>query len=66
MAGAVLTRWLAVVREGRWRWLAVHHAGVAAIVAGWAVRREPVGVVLNGGWLALATAWFLLGRRRRR
>ena len=63
-AAAVLARWLPVVRERRWRWLAVHHLGVAAIVAGWAGRRSSAAVV-NGAWLVVSSAWFAAGARRR-
>lgn len=63
---AVITRFAAVVRERRWRWLVVHHAGVAAIVAGWALRRRGVGVALNGSWLVVSSLWFALGGPRRR
>ena len=63
---AVIARFTAVVRERRWRWLLVHHAGVLAIIAGWALRRRGVGVALNGSWLLASSLWFALGRRRRR
>ena len=63
-AVAVLARWVPVVRERRWRWLAVHHLGVAAIVAGWWVARRPSAAAVNGAWLAVSTAWFAVGGRR--
>lgn len=62
-AVAVLVRWAAVVRERRWRWLAVHHLGMAAIVAGWAARR-PGAAVVNGAWLVASSVWFAAGGRR--
>ncbi|HWH34521.1 MAG TPA: hypothetical protein VNT56_04305 [Acidimicrobiales bacterium] len=64
VAAAVVTRFVPVVREGRWRWLAAHHAGMAAIVAGWALRGEPVPAALNASWLATSSVWYLVGRRR--
>ena len=66
MALGVIGRWLAVVRERRWRWFFAHQAAVGAIVAGWWLKGHRVGAGVNGGWLALATAWFLLGAGRRR
>ncbi|MGQ0804592.1 MAG: hypothetical protein ACT4PI_12120 [Actinomycetota bacterium] len=61
----VIVRWLPVVRERRWRWLIAHHAGVAAIVAGWAIKGNTRAVVVNASWLAVSSVWFALGRRRR-
>ena len=61
---AVLTRFVPVVRQRRWRWLVVHHLGVVSIIAGWAVRRQGPAVVVNSCWLALSTVWYLLGGRR--
>jgi hypothetical protein len=63
---AVLSRFTAVVREQRWRWLAVHHLGVVAIIAGWVLRRRGVGVALNGSWLVASSLWYAVGGRRRR
>ena len=60
---AVVSRFVPVVRERRWRWLAVHHAGVAAIIAAWATRRESVPVALNSTWLVASSAWYVLGGR---
>ncbi len=60
---AVITRFVPVVRDRRWRWLAVHHAGVAAVIAGWAMRREGVAVALNGAWLLGSSIWYVLGGR---
>lgn len=65
VAVAVLVRWLAVVRERRWRWLAVHHLGVVAIVAGLLTARRPGAAAANGAWLAVSSAWYLAGARRR-
>lgn len=59
---AVLSRFVPVVRERRWRWLVVHHVAVAAIIGGWAVRREAGAVALNATWLAVSSAWYVLGR----
>ena len=60
----VIVRWLPVVRERRWRWLIAHHAAVAAIVAGWAIKGDTGGVVVNTTWLAVSSVWFALGGRR--
>lgn len=60
----VIVRWLPVVRERRWRWVIAHHAGVAAIVAGWAIKGNTRGVVVNAAWLTVSSVWFALGRRR--
>lgn len=65
MALGVIGRWLAVVRERRWRWFAAHQAAVVAIAAGWWLKGHRFGAGLNGAWLAVATAWFLLGGGRR-
>jgi len=64
-AVAVLTRWVPVVRERRWRWLAVHHAGMAAIVAGLLLARRPGSAAVNGAWLAVSSVWYAAGGRRR-
>ena len=61
---AVLTRWIPVVREQRTRWFAAHQAGVAAIVAGWAIRGRTQGVIINGAWFVIAAFWYLSRRRR--
>ena len=60
---AVVTRFVPVVRERRWRWLAVHHMGVVALIVAWATRREAVGVAVNSIWLVVSSAWYVLGRR---
>ena len=57
----VIARFVPVVRERRWRWLLVHHAGVAAIVAGWALRGRPQAAVVNVGWLLVSSAWYAAG-----
>lgn len=61
---AVIARFVPVVRERRWRWLMVHHLGVAAIIAGWVSKRTTIGVVGNTGWLVVSSAWYALGARR--
>lgn len=60
---AVISRFAPVVRERRWRWLAVHHLGVAAIVAGWLARGRPSAAAGNSAWLVASTAWYALGGR---
>ena len=59
----VLTRFVPVVRERRWRWLALHHVAVAAIIAAWATRREGAAVAVNSTWLIASSAWYVLGRK---
>jgi hypothetical protein len=61
----VLTRWVPVVRERRLRWFLVHHAAMAAVIAGWAIRR-PIATGPNIAWLVLSTVWYGLGGRRGR
>jgi hypothetical protein len=61
---AVIARWIPVVRERRTVWFAAHELAVAAIVAGWALRRDPTAVAINATWLAVATAWYLAAGRR--
>ncbi|HET7486421.1 MAG TPA: hypothetical protein VFJ85_00730 [Acidimicrobiales bacterium] len=61
-AVAVIARWVPVVRERRWKWLAVHHAGVAAIVAGWLLRRPPAAIP-NAAWLVVSSVWYAAGGR---
>ena len=64
-ATAVILRFVPVVRERRLRWLAVHHLGMAAIIAGCASRGTTLGVATNSAWLAASTAWYAAGGRRR-
>jgi hypothetical protein len=63
---AVVSRFVPVVRERRWKWLAVHHLGMAAIIAGCVSKRTTIGVLGNTGWLVLSTAWYAAGGRRDR
>lgn len=63
---AVISRFVPVVRERRWPWLVVHHLGVAAIVAGWALKGRTPAVAFNAAWLVTSTVWYLAGGRRRR
>ncbi len=58
----VLSRFVPVVRQRRWRWLVTHHLAVAAIVAGWLVRGRPSAAGVNAAWLVVASAWYLRGR----
>ena len=60
----VIARFVAVVRERRWRWLAVHHLAVGAIIGGWVSRREVPAVAVNTTWLAVSSLWYVRGRRR--
>ena len=61
---AVISRWLPVVRERRTAWFVAHEAAVAAIVAGWALKRDPMAVTINSTWLVVAAAWYLAAGRR--
>ena len=63
-AAAVIVRFVPVVRERRWRWLAVHHLGMAAIIAGCVSKRTMTGVAGNTAWLLASTAWYVAGGRR--
>ena len=63
LAIAVIVRWVPVVREQRVRWLAAHHAGVVAIVAGWAIEGRWPSVAVNAAWLAISTAWYVVAGR---
>lgn len=58
----VIARFRAVVRERRWRWLAVHHLGVGSIIVGWAWRRDLGAVVINLTWLVASSLWYGFGR----
>jgi hypothetical protein len=60
----VIVRWLPVVRERRWKWFVAHQVGVAAIVAGWALKGDTQAVVVNGTWFVVATAWYAAGGAR--
>ena len=57
----VIARWFPVVRERRWRWFVAHQVGVAAIVAGWALRDDTGAVAVNGAWFIIAAAWYAAG-----
>ena len=59
----VIARFVPVVRERRWRWLAVHHVAVAAIIAGWASRRAVPAVAVNSAWLAASSLWYAAAAR---
>ena len=61
---AVISRFVPVVRERRLRWLLAHHAGVAAVIAGWAVRGRASAVAANSAWLLASSLWYLVGGRR--
>ena len=61
---AVIARWLPVVRERRTAWFVAHDVAVAAIVTGWALKRDPMAVAINATWLAVATAWYVAAGRR--
>lgn len=63
---AVISRFVPVVRERRWRWLAVHHLGMVAIIAGCVSKRTAAGIVANGAWLVASSAWYAAGGRRQR
>jgi hypothetical protein len=45
--------------------LVIEELGVAAIVAGWALRGERIPALLNAGWgVGLLVAWVREGRKR--
>jgi len=58
-AVVVISRFVPVVRERRRRWFVAHQVAVAAIVAGWTIKGDPGPVIVNGAWLAVATAWWV-------
>lgn len=60
----VISRFVPVVRERRWRWLAVHHLGVAAIVVGWLSKGAAAGAAGNAAWLVASSLWYAQGGRR--
>jgi hypothetical protein len=60
----VLVRWLPVVRQRRTAWFVAHEVAVAAIVTGWALKRDATAVTVNATWLVVATAWYLAAGRR--
>ncbi|MGH8922438.1 MAG: hypothetical protein ACRD0H_29560 [Actinomycetes bacterium] len=66
MAIVVIARFVPVVRQRRTRWIVIHHVGVAAIIAGWALAASGRAVVINTAWLVASTGWYLLGGRRTR
>jgi len=60
LAGAV-----PMFRQRRGARFLAAEAGTAAVAAGWALRRQGVPAVLNGGFVAvLAATWWVAGRRR--
>jgi len=61
----VIARFRRVVHERRWRWLAVHHLGVAALIAAFVQRGSRPAVAVNSAWLIIASCWWILGSRRR-
>jgi hypothetical protein len=63
---AVLARWIPVVREQRTRWFVAHELAVAAIVAGWVLKRDTQAVTINATWLVIGTAWYVAAGRRAR
>jgi hypothetical protein len=65
VALGVIARFVPVVRQRRLAWLAAHHAGVVAIVAGWALRGDAAPVAVNASWLAASSLWYAKGSRRR-
>ncbi len=61
---AVITRFVPVVREQRTAWFAAHTAGVAAIVAGWAIQGDKKAVAINASWLVSSSLWYISGGRK--
>ena len=64
VAVGVIARFVPVVRQRRWPWLAAHHLGVAAVVTGWALRGEAPAAAVNASWLVASSLWYALGDRR--
>lgn len=60
----VLARWIPVVRERRTAWFVAHEVAVAAIVAGWALKRDAAAVAINATWLVVGTGWYVAAGRR--
>jgi len=60
----VIVRWIPVVRRRLLRLFLLHQAGMAAIVAGWALVPRWVGVAGNGAWFVIAGGWYLRSGRR--
>lgn len=58
---AVITRFVPVVRKRRWRWLVVHHLGMAAVIAGCVSKRTTPGILGNSAWLVASSVWYALG-----
>jgi hypothetical protein len=61
----VILRFVPVVRERRLKWLVAHDLGVAAIVAGWALKGDRRAVAINASWFVAANVWYALGGRHR-
>jgi len=66
LAIAVLVRFRSVVRNRRWKSLAVHHVGMAAIISGWAIEGRVSAVALNSVWLAVSSLWYGTAGRKTR
>ncbi len=67
VAVAVLARLRSVLVKRRVRWFVLLEAAMASIVAGWWLRGQPIGVVINGAALVgLGIAWWITGSRSRR
>lgn len=60
----VIARFVPVVRQRRWKWLAAHHLAVAAIVAGWVLKGDRRAVAVNSSWFVASTVWYAVGARR--
>ena len=61
----VLARLRAVFAERRVRWFTALEAAMVSIVAGWWLRQQPIGVVINAaGAVGFGLAWRIAGRRR--
>lgn len=58
VAVVVIVRWVPVVRDRLASWFVLHQAGMAAIVAGWALVPRWGGVAVNGAWFVIAAAWY--------
>jgi hypothetical protein len=61
----VIVRWIPVVRRRLFSLFLLHQAGMAAIVAGWALVPRWIGVAGNGTWFVVAGAWYLRSGKNR-
>lgn len=66
LAIVVIAQFVPVVKQRRITWMAAHHAGVVAIITGWALSGDWVPVAINSCWLVASTLWYALAGKRLR